>query len=138
MDKKPWHYGLTGKPRTKALVRGRLGCTCPEEVFEHYQLRQQTAVSLPVVELIMGDRLLVWMVNGHSIDDPEETLRRLLHEGRDKRDDRCLNRFRLVVTGDFASWETEFGHLAEALDPKVHLHVVPEIDSPHLNGSDGA
>jgi hypothetical protein len=130
MDTRPWHYGLTEKLRTRALVQGRLGCTCPEEVFHHYQVRQQTDTSLPVVELIMGDRLLVWIIDGTGISDPEQTLGQLLQAGYRDREKRGLNRFRLVVIGNFTAWEKQFGHLADALDHKVHLHVVPEIDPP--------
>jgi hypothetical protein len=75
----------------------------------------------------MGDRLLAWIIDGGKVADPGRTLPHLLHAGRTERDRRGLNRFRLVVLGDFLSWEKKWTHLAEEMDPKVHLHVLPEI-----------
>jgi len=132
---KKWQQDLAERSRAVSLVRGLLGCTCPEEIFDHYQVRQQVIGSLPVVALMMGDRLLVWMIDGRNIDDPEQTLGRLLHAGRTERDGHGLNRFRLVVVGDFLTWEKQWAHLADALDPKVHLHVLPEIiEEPDRTG----
>lgn len=127
---KKWMLGLTERSGAVALVRGLLGCTCPEEIFDHYHIRQRLMEGHPVTELIMGDRLLVWIIQSHRIADPEQILGRLLRGGLTERDDRGLNRFRLVVVGPVASWEREFGGLAHAMDPKVHLHVVPEIPVP--------
>jgi len=122
-----WQGHLAERSRAVLLVRGLLGCTCPQEVFDHYQVGRQVITFMPVVELIMGDRLLVWMVDGAKISDPGETLSKLLEAGLSKRKRRGLNRFRLVVVGDFLSWEERWAHLAEDLDPKVHLHVLPTL-----------
>ena len=100
------------------------------EVFDHYQIEKQVVRSMPVVELIMGDRLLVWIVDGAKISDPGQTLPELLEAGLSKRKGRGLNRFRLVVVGDFLSWEKRWAHLAEGLDPKVHLHALPSLTEP--------
>ena len=127
---KKWLQDLAQKARAVYLVRGVLGCGCPEEIFEHYQVRQQTVGPFPVVELIMGDRLLVWIVDGTRIVDPEQTLGQLLKSGLEERERRGLNRFRLVTVGDFPSWERKWTHLAGDLDPKVHLHILREIH-PH-------
>lgn len=124
---KKWEEDLAERSRAVFLVRGLLGCTCPEEIFDHYQVRQQVIGSLPAVELIMGERLLVWIIDGNRIVDPGETLGELLKAGFEKRDRRGLNRFRLVVVGDFLSWEKQWGHLADTLDPKVHLHVLSKM-----------
>lgn len=127
---KRWENELLNRSRAVALVRGRLGCSCPEEIFDHYQVRQQVVRSMPVMEMVMGDRLLVWMMDGHKVSDPRRTLAQILKAGLEERDRRGLNRFRLVVVGDFPSWENQWGHLTDALDPKVHLHVLPETCSP--------
>ena len=133
---KKWQQDLAERSRAVFLVRGLLGCTCPEEIFDHYQVRQQVIGSFPAVELIMGERLLVWIIDGNKIDDPEQTLGCLLHAGRTERDGRGLNRFRLVVVGDFLSWEKQWAHLAEEMDPKVHLHVLSQIDQgPDRSGT---
>ena len=130
MNEARWQGHLTERSRAVFLVRGLLGCTCPQEVFDHYQVGGQVITSMPVVELIMGDRLLVWMVDGAKISDPGETLSNLLEAGLSKRKRRGLNRFRLVVVGDFLSWEKRWAHLAKDLDSKVHLHVLPALIEP--------
>ncbi len=122
-----WQQHLTQRSHAVHLVRGILGCTCPETVFDHYQIRPRNVASLPLLELIMGDRLLVWIVDGQRISEPEPVLSRLLRSGLKERDRRRLNRFRLVLTGDVPSWEREWSYLAGELDPKVHLHVLPDI-----------
>lgn len=123
-----WQQDLAERSRAVSLVRGLLGCTCPEEIFDHYQIRQQVIGSLPMVEVMMGERLLVWIIDGRRIVDPGQTLARLLRAGRTERDGRGLNRFRLVVVGDFLHWVKQWAHLTEEMDPKVHLHVLPEMD----------
>jgi len=122
-----WQRELAERSRAVFLVRGLLGCACPEEIFDHYQVRQHVIASFPVVELIMGDRLLVWIMDGNKVAEPGQTLGQFLKAGLEERERRGLNRFRLVVVGDFLSWEQQWTHLADALDPRVHLHVLPKI-----------
>ena len=118
------------KERSNAvfLVRDVLGCTCPEEIFDNYQVRHNVFEAIPIVQLIMGNRLLVWIVDGVKFVGPGQTLLRLLKQGTVKREEHGLNRFRLVVVGESLSWEKEWAHLVESLGPKVHLHVLPEIE----------
>jgi hypothetical protein len=122
-----WQQDLAERSRAVSLVRGLLGCTCPEEIFDHYQIRQQVIGSLPVVEVMMGERLLVWIIDGRRIVDPGQTLVNLLKGGLKERDQRGLNRFRLVVVGDYLPWEKEWSWLADSLGPKVHLHVLSNM-----------
>ncbi|MBW1780163.1 MAG: hypothetical protein JRL30_05445 [Deltaproteobacteria bacterium] len=124
---KEWQRLLSERPTVYFLVRGLLGCACPEEIFDHYQVRRHVLQSIPMVQLIMGDRLLVWIVDGVKVAEPGETLPQLLSAGLAERERRCLNRFRLVVVGDFLPWEKRWAHLAEGLGPKVHLHVLPDL-----------
>ncbi len=129
---KEWQRLLAERPAVLFLVRGLLGCTCPAEVFDHYQVRRHVLQSVPIVQLIMGDRLLVWIIDGAKVAEPGQTLPQLLEAGLAERERHGLNRFRLVTVGDFLSWEKRWAHLAEGLDPKVHLHVLPDI----IKGSD--
>ena len=122
-----WQDKLEERSNAVFLVRDILGCTCPEEIFDHYQVQHNVSEAIPMVQLIMGNRLLVWIVDAAWVVEPGQTLLRLLEQGLAKREDHGLNRFRLVVVGEFLSWEKEWAHLAEGLDPKVHLHVLPEI-----------
>ncbi|GEM_PF-1681929 len=122
-----WQDKLEERRNAVFLVRDILGCTCPEEIFDHYQVRHNVSEAIPMVQLIMGERLLIWIVDGVKIVEPGQTLLRLLEQGLSKRESYGLNRFRLVVVGEFLSWEKEWAHLAEGLGPKVHLHVLPDI-----------
>ena len=122
-----WQDKLEKRSNAVFLVRDILGCTCPEEIFDHYQVQHNVSEAIPRVQLIMGNRLLVWIVDAARVVEPGQTLLRLLEQGLAKREDRGLNRFRLVVVGESLSWEKEWAHLAEGLGPKVHLHVLPEI-----------
>jgi len=122
-----WQNELAERSNAVFLVRDLLGCTCPEEIFDHYQVERVGSGAVPVVQLIMGNRLLVWIVDGVKVVNPGELLLELLEQGLAKREDRGLNRFRLVVVGEFLSWEKEWAHLAEGLGPRVHLHALSEI-----------
>jgi hypothetical protein len=124
---KKWQKDLAERCHAVFLARGLLGCACPDEIFDYYQVRQQSITSLPVVEMIMGDRLLVWIIDGDKVGEPGQTLAYLLRAGLAERERCGLNRFRLVVVGDFLLWRERWTHLADAMDPKVHLHVLPEI-----------
>ena len=122
-----WRDKLEERSNAVFLVRDVLGCTCPEEIFDHYQVQHNVFEAIPMVQLIMGNRLLVWIVDGVKIVEPEQTLLRLLEQGLAERQSCGLNRFRLVVVDGSLSWEKEWAHLAEGLGPRVHLHVLPDI-----------
>ncbi len=122
-----WQDKLEERSNAVFLVRDILGCTCPEEIFDHYQVQHNVSEAIPKVQLIMGNRLLIWIVDAAWVVEPGQTLLRLLEQGLAERESCGLNRFRLVVVGEPLSWEKEWAHLAEGLDPKVHLHVLPEI-----------
>jgi hypothetical protein len=123
-----WQDRLEGRSNAVLLVREILGCTCPEEIFDHYQVQHHISEMIPMVQLIMGNRLLIWIVDGVKIVEPGETLLRLLEQGLAERESRGLNRFRLVVVAESLSWEKEWAHLVEGLGPRVHLHVLLEIN----------
>ena len=122
-----WQDKLEKRSNAVFLVRDILGCTCPEEIFDHYQVQHNVSEAIPMVQLIMGNRLLIWIVDAAWVVEPGQMLFRLLEQGLAERESRGLNRFRLVVAGEPLSWEKEWAHLAEGLDPKVHLHVLPDI-----------
>jgi len=129
-----WQDKLEERRNAVFLVRDVLECTCPEEIFDHYQVRHSVSEAIPVVQLIMGNRLLVWIVDGVKIVEPGQTLLRLLEQGLSVRESCGLNRFRLVVVDGSLSWEKEWVHLAEGLGTKVHLHVLPELKNLISNG----
>ena len=125
---KQWLSTLAVKSNTTLLVRDTLGCTCPQEVFDNYRVRSHVSGSIPMVQLIMGDRLLVRIVDAAKLNDPEKTAMELLKEGLAERDRLNLNRFRLVIVGTFPPSKAHvLTGLPETMDPKVHLHILPVL-----------
>lgn len=116
-----WVSRLAVPSNVAALVRERLGCGCPREVFEHYQVVRSTVDGIPLVRLIMGDRLLVWIVDPSHLDSPGERIRALLEKGVAERDRRTLNRFRLVIAGKIPPTPPE------TVAPRVHLHFLKSL-----------
>ncbi len=114
----------------KSFIQETLGCGCPEEVFRavdaRRRVRLQNAVEIDCV-LIVGRRLLVYIVDeGDGILD-EKRLAFYVAEGTKDRDRKGLNRFRLVIVSDAASARKRLEHAFKTLnsnDDKVHLHVI--------------
>ena len=122
-----WKDRLEERSNAVFMVRNILGCTCPEDIFDHYRVSHNISEAIPMVRLIMGNRLLIWIVDAAWVVEPGQILPRLLEQGLAERESRCLNRFRFVVVGASLSWEKEWAYLAEGLGPKVHLHVLQDI-----------
>ena len=117
---KEWMWTFSGRSDLLQLIQGVLGCRCPEEVFDHYLVTMGTSGICPKVQIILGDRLLVWLLDGEKLDAPDHSIDVLLEEGRKERDHRGLNRFRLVVFGG----EQALPPPLQIDDPKVHLHLL--------------
>ncbi len=112
------------------FVRTTLGCSCPDEVFLHIEYRE--GVSLPecrtcVTTILIGQRLLVFVVGADQATDIEHELPVVVRHGKRERDRHGYNRFRLVVaTDDPAETRTlaAVRAIGDDLDEKAHLHVV--------------
>lgn len=119
------------------FVRGTLGCTCPDEVFEAIAIQRARLpeCATQYTRLVVGDRLLIYVVH----DTTARAVQGLTSHGLSERNDRGYNRFRLVVgcrgAGQLrADIETGFTGIAGA-DDRAHLHVmaadaVPEALRP--------
>ena len=114
-----------------------LGCRCPREVFEDIRVDHNDA---PTEDrpyrwrLIIGGRLLIYILPLEQASPIEPWLASLARAGRDERDGRGLNRFRAVVTlagpnEQSAPLQARFAALTEA-DPKAHLHLLTPGDLP--------
>jgi len=105
------------------FVRETLGCTCPDEVFEHIA----TARLAPDrIRLDIGGRLLVHIVAGAETAGIGERLSDWVRDGIAERDRRGMNRFRLVLGAGEpdtlrAAAEPVFAMLADG-DKRAHLH----------------
>jgi len=114
----------------KRFVRNTLGCGCPEEVFQaidcRYNVRLATGIVLDAM-LVIADRLLIYVVEAGAEGFSQSEFTALVAAGKEDRDARKLNRFRLVVAADRAldarTVQALFQELA-CRDEKIHLHII--------------
>ena len=120
-----WMGRLADRSATAFLVRDMLGCACPQEVFDHYLVRGVSCREIPAVQVIMGQRLLIRIVNADHMVMPVKQAMELLEQGIEERNRRKLNRFRLLLIGSFSPDRIkDLEKLPERLGPRVHLHVL--------------
>ncbi len=124
---------MTTTADTQAIVRfvrGTLGCGCPDEVFNSISIERPGGPdpSAPYVRLLVGNRLLIYVLDGKDVEQEPAIVPRLASRGRHERDRNGLNRFRLVIGSEratqlleasSASFAAEIGH-----DERAHLHVI--------------
>jgi hypothetical protein len=119
------------KNKIHHLIREILGCTCPEEVFDHIiidTIPDISGISGDFVQIIMGNRLLVVIWFPVEYQQLPEHLPTLMQAGQTQRDRMQLNRFRLVIGTDFVEEIKKqlrlISPLIDSWDEKCHLHVV--------------
>jgi hypothetical protein len=126
----------------KHFVQHTLGCGCPEEVFRSIDVRSavrlNSFIDLNSI-LIIGNRLLVYIAEAGPAGCIEEHLPVLVAAGRKERDEKGLNRFRLVLAADDPGGlrqaaEKHFEGL-RGTDEKVHLHVIDRKAMPFATKS---
>ncbi|EGV17103.1 hypothetical protein [Thiocapsa marina] len=114
------------------FVRGTLGCTCPDAVFERVEMREGPALPCggSVRRIAIGGRLLIHVVEGVSVEDVNRGIHAWTLSGRIDRDDARMNRFRLVIgldglsTGDAGGIRDAFAAACDDGDDRIHLHIV--------------
>jgi hypothetical protein len=114
-------------PEVKRFVQETLGCSCPDEVFDHIDY-QKEAAGIAGKKVTVGDRLLIYINTMDRKSSIQDVVASLLEQGVKEREERKLNRFRLVLV---ASCPNELRSLAERAfdgsgyrDEKTHLHIV--------------
>ncbi|THB76599.1 MAG: hypothetical protein D6B25_09300 [Desulfobulbaceae bacterium] len=118
----------------ETFVRNTLGCTCPDEIFDRIDLQSsipELSGDIRSLRLVLGNRLLVYLVAGLSNIVSSETLSPLVSCGVRDRDAHQLNRFRLVllVPEDFEPMGIQLSFQSMSMvDERVHLHFVPNHD----------
>jgi hypothetical protein len=123
------------KSAIKGFVKGTLGCTCPDKVFRDIRFQANTTLvrcQSPVSRIELGDRLLIYLLVTDSPAIVDRDLPLIIRDGKQERDERGLNRFRVVVcTGNVGA----VLHLANEVfarqtekDERIHLHVVSRAD----------
>ena len=120
-------YSMSVRSAVQDLVRDRLGCTCPDSVFERITLECRGGGS-PEADIRIGGRLLVHLRRPGSAAAAEAALEGWLAAGREARDREGCNRFRLVLGLEARPEEAErlhgrFLNLSGG-DPRLHLHLI--------------
>jgi hypothetical protein len=127
---------LTDRAGIERFVRGTLGCTCAPQVFALIEdLPPDGAVPGAPRRISVGGRLLIHVVEDTGLPDPDR-LAGWVRAGREERDQREMNRFRLVIATDDPAalgerLEAEFRRLPE-VDERTHLHLVERSALPGL------
>lgn len=122
---------LAGSDRRQVeqFVRGALGCRCPEEAFRSIVVdREVDGRGRPFTGLVIGERLLIYVVEPPNGADLEAEAATLVTAGQAERDARALNRFRLVLAmaepmPARSDVEASFSRAAGA-DDRAHLHLL--------------
>jgi hypothetical protein len=121
----------------RRFVQNTLGCGCPEEVFRSIDVRRDVRLNSFVVldsAIIIGNRLLVYVTDVSAEGCIEEHLSLLMEMGKKERDEKGLNRFRLVLMTDVPEeMRLTAGKLYNDLrgtDERVHLHVIGRKSNP--------
>jgi hypothetical protein len=96
-----YRHVMTGANRSdiEHFVRGTLGCGCPDEVFQSIVIGRlpPAAGRPPMVQLLVGSRLLIHVVAMPEDAATGEWLEQLAAHGQAVRDRHGYNRFRLVL-----------------------------------------
>ena len=118
----------------KSFVKGDLGCTCADEVFNRIRFEKDYKIRMDLTIdciITIGNRLLIFVILYSKLDKLgkiDYNLNFLLDQGKAWRDCEELNRFRLVIgaksPGKIKKKLFEKFNKLENLDDKVHLHVI--------------
>jgi hypothetical protein len=118
---------------TEDFVRNKLGCDCPDEVFEKIEYGEINSPKGGYARTItVGGRLLIYIWKISDPDQLEAEFSSMFAHGKDERDRRGLNRFRAVLAAENvetirAMAEPLFENLVDK-DEKTHLHIVATDD----------
>lgn len=125
-------------PDLERFIRGPLGCHCPDDVFQSVAAERDDVLT----RLVVGNRLLIYVATTASGSALGDTIARLTARGRVERDERRLNRFRLVIASSrptqlLATAQEHFTATAGG-DGRAHLHVIALDQLPaELRGDTG-
>ena len=118
-------------PETKRFVQETLGCSCPEEVFNKIDYQKESD-GISGRKVNVGDRLLIYIITMDGKSNTQGVINSALERGVEERDNKGLNRFRLVLVASHPDVLRSSAELAFEssgyTDEKTHLHVVNESD----------
>jgi hypothetical protein len=116
----------------KTFVRDTLKCGCPDNVFNDVRIGLPSLYNTHSVkgglEILIGGRLLVAVVPYKSVRNPDTDIPLMLKKGRNVRDDKGFNRFRLVLVGvtDTAK-RKELQGMTTMLEERLHIHLLDKV-----------
>jgi hypothetical protein len=120
------------------FVRTTLGCKCPDEVFQSIVIERASTphAGLPHTRLVIGDRLLIYVVEAQPAKATAAAVSALATQGRADRDAKHLNRYRLVIASGhptelLTEARTNFTSAA-GHDRRAHLHIVATEQLPDV------
>lgn len=120
-----WLARFSQKEQVRSFLQEQLGCQCPEEVFDHYLVKIVESDRHTLLKILVGERLLIYVIEYNAISLPPEAVAQLLVDGQKRTDALRFSRFRLVVLDVPGNKHTELYNAAHQLgDPKVHLHII--------------
>lgn len=122
---------MRDEPAIRHFVRTTLGCDCPDTVFEQIEHTANPAVSHArpyTVRMVVGSRLLIYVLECAQLDRAQLKLDDILVAGRGDRDVHGYNRFRVVIIDAtdpalHGPLLTDWQRLV-AGEERLHLHVV--------------
>ena len=122
-------------PEIKRFVQETLGCSCPEEVFNQIDYQKEYD-DISERKINVGERLLIYIITMGGKSNVQGVISSALEQGVEERDEKGLNRFRLVLVASCpdelrSSAEHAFDSSGYA-DEKTHLHIVNESDVVNL------
>jgi len=125
-----------GDDRVKSFIRDVLGCDCSEDVFRHIENERGVVLGSVTLrnKLNVGNRLLVYIVEADT-DDILKKLPALIMLGKNERDSRNFNRFRLVLVSGEKKLKQAAARAFKAdghVDEKVHLHIIGKDEARRI------
>jgi len=119
----------------KRFVQQGLGCNCPESVFDSIRCEQAGYGGLQMPRVLIGERLLVLLLDADIQEDIPSAVREALHAGVAERDRNGWNRVRLVLRGSRpGDWRglAQDAFVETRPDDRTHLHVVDAAETAAL------
>ena len=126
---------MSAHAEIKNFVQQTLGCTCPEEVFKKIEYQDESS-EIWQKKICVGDRLLIYIVTPEKVSGIEDIINTGLKLGVEERNQKGLNRFRLVLVianpDEVRSLAEKTFESSEDADEKTHLHLVTSGDIENL------
>lgn len=124
-------------PEIKKFVKDKLGCTCPDNVFDEIHIERKNQLAGKQVSydrLLVGNRLLIYVLKDIDTRNLQSVLPLAVRAGIRERDTMKYNRLRLVLKCEFDCGDMErlvqpvFDSIPEK-DEKIHLHYISDYDA---------